>query len=186
MLPEISLHILDIAENSVSAGASLVQITVSVDRHEDLLTVSIEDDGCGMTEEQLKKILSVSTDENCTIRSGIGLPLFKAAAEAASGHLAVNSVPGRGTEVKAVFVFSDKNRKPLGDTEGVIHDLIIFHPDTDFVYTYREDGKELRLDSREIKMLIADKIKVEEKMDEEHCRVTGDQRQTAGRDASSC
>ncbi len=174
MLPEISLHVMDIAENSVSAGADQIHIDIFINSTEDILILKISDNGRGMTPDQIKKAYETDPETSKSTASGLGLPLLKAAAQAASGELIIESRPGRGSTVTARFRLSDPNRKPMGDIGGVIRDLIIFHPDVDFICTYERDGEAIKIDGKEIKKQIADQIQVEEKMNEEHCRVTGD------------
>ena len=87
MMPEISLNILDVAENSVRAEASLIEITVSVQPEEDTLTVIIKDDGCGMTPEQAASVQDPFFTTRTTRKVGLGVPFFKQAAESTGGQL---------------------------------------------------------------------------------------------------
>ena len=128
MMTEISLNILDVAENSTRAGASLVSITVSADTKADRLTVVIEDDGCGMTEEQLARVTDPFFTTRTTRKVGLGVPFFKEAAELTGGSFAIQSEPGKGTSVTAVFVLSSIDRMPLGDISATIHNLVVYHP----------------------------------------------------------
>lgn len=150
MLPDISLHVLDIVENSVSAKATSVYIKIVIDTGCDSLTLRIADNGIGMSSCQIDKVLNADLSQIDESASGIGLMLLRRAAEAASGSLELCSCPGEGTTVKAVFKLSDEKMKPVGDMSGVIHDLIIFHPDIDFLYVYEKDGYAFRLDSKEL------------------------------------
>ena len=134
-MPEIALNILDIAENSVRADASLIGITVSVQPEEDTLTVSIKDDGCGMTTEQAEKVQDPFFTTRTTRKVGLGVPFFKQAAESAGGSFQIGSEEGKGTEVTAVFRLSHIDRMPLGDISSVIHTLIVFNEQIDFRYT---------------------------------------------------
>ena len=156
MMTEISLNILDVAENSTRAGASLVSITVSADTKADRLTVVIEDDGCGMAEEQLARVTDPFFTTRTTRKVGLGVPFFKEAAELTGGSFAIQSEPGKGTTVTAVFVLSSIDRMPLGDISSTIHTLILYHPETDFVYTYQVDGNGFTLDTRELKEILGD------------------------------
>ncbi len=97
MMPEISLNILDVAENSVRAGASLIEIGVSVQTEEDTLTVVIKDDGCGMSEEQIEKVQDPFYTTRTTRKVGLGVPFFKQAAESAGGSFSIMSEEGKGT-----------------------------------------------------------------------------------------
>ena len=154
MLPEISLNILDVAENSTRAHAGLVEIEVAIDTGADSLTVVIRDDGCGMTEEQVLKVTDPFYTTRTTRKVGLGIPFFKQAAESTGGSFCIKSKIGAGTEVKAVFGLSHIDRMPLGDINATIHTLMVFHDETEFCYTYSYDGREFVLDTREIKKIL--------------------------------
>ncbi|OUQ21289.1 ATP-binding protein [Lachnoclostridium sp. An14] len=156
MMTEISLNILDVAENSTRAGASLVTITVSADTAADRLTVIIDDDGCGMTEEQVAHVTDPFFTTRTTRKVGLGVPFFKYAAESTGGSFTIQSQPGVGTTVTAVFVLSHIDRMPLGDISSTIHTLVVYHPDTDFRYIYEYDGKSFTLDTREFREILGD------------------------------
>lgn len=156
MMPEISLNILDVAENSTRAGAHLVTITVDADTESDRLTVTIEDDGCGMTEEQLSKVTDPFFTSRTTRKVGLGIPFFKYAAESTGGSFSITSKPGVGTTVTAVFILSHIDRMPLGDISSTIHTLIVYHPETDFLYRYRYGDREFSLSTREFREILGD------------------------------
>ena len=155
-MPEISLNILDVAENSTRAGASLVQITVDVQPEADKLTVIIADDGCGMTPEQIRQVTDPFYTSRTTRKVGLGVPFFKFAAESTGGSFSIGSEPGRGTMVTAVFTLNHIDRMPLGDMTSTIHALIQGHPATDFLYVYRCGKKEFSLDTREMRAILGD------------------------------
>ena len=156
MMPEISLTILDVAENSTRAGASLVQITVDVQPEADKLTVIITDDGCGMTPEQIRQVTDPFYTSRTTRKVGLGVPFFKFAAESTGGSFSIESEPGKGTMVTAVFTLNHIDRMPLGDMTATIHALIQGHPATDFLYVYRCGKKEFFLDTREMRAILGD------------------------------
>ncbi len=156
MMTEISLNILDVAENSTRAKASLVQISVDADTASDRLTVIIEDDGCGMTEEQVAKVIDPFFTSRTTRKVGLGVPFFKYAAESTGGSFEIRSEPGVGTVVTAVFVLSHIDRMPLGDITSTIHTLVVYHPDTDFLYRYSYNGHSFTLDTREFRQILGD------------------------------
>lgn len=156
MLPEISLNILDVAENSTRAGASLVTILVEADTAGDLLKVVIKDNGCGMTEEQIRQVTDPFYTTRTTRKVGLGVPFFKYAAESTGGSFSIESQLGAGTAVTAVFVLSHIDRMPLGDISSTIYTLIVYHPDTDFYYTYRYNGREFTLDTRQFREILGD------------------------------
>lgn len=158
MMPEISLNILDVAENSIRAEASLVEITVSVQPEEDMLTVIIKDDGCGMTPEQAVSVQDPFYTTRTTRKVGLGVPFFKQAAESTGGSFRIDSEKGKGTTVKAVFGLSHIDRMPLGDISSTIHTLIVFNGQIDFRYTYEYGEKSFVLDTREMREMLGEGI----------------------------
>ena len=126
-MQELSLNILDIAENSTRAGATLVEIAVTEDPDRDTLTIAVRDNGCGMDEKLLKSVRDPFTTTRTTRRVGLGVPLLEEAAQATGGHLSIRSAPGKGTELEAVFGYSHIDRMPLGDLAGTISALIQCH-----------------------------------------------------------
>lgn len=153
-MTELSLNILDIAENSVKAGASLIEITVSVMSADNLLEIIIRDNGCGMTEEQVKKVIDPFYTTRTTRKVGLGVPFFKESAEAAGGSFLVNSKVGVGTTVKASYELSHIDRMPMGDLTATIHTLVTMHEDIDFLFTYKVDENEFVLDTEELKEIL--------------------------------
>lgn len=156
MMPEISLNILDVAENSTRAGAALVEITVDADMTVDRLTITIADNGCGMTEEQVARVTDPFFTSRTTRKVGLGVPFFKYAAESTGGTFSIESQPGVGTTVTAVFVLSHIDRMPLGDITSTIHTLVVYHPETDFLYRYCFNGASFTMDTREFREVLGD------------------------------
>lgn len=163
MMPEISMNILDVAENSVRAKASLVEITVSVKPQEDILSVVIKDDGCGMTQEQVEKVQDPFFTTRTTRKVGLGIPFFKQAAESTGGTFRIDSVKGKGTVVEAVFHLSHIDRMPLGDISAAIHTLVVFNEKIHFVYTYIYGEKQFVLDTREVRAIVGEDVSFTEK-----------------------
>ncbi len=162
MMPEISLNILDVAENSVRAQASLIEITVSVKPEEDTLTVWIRDDGCGMTPEQVSNVQDPFYTTRTTRKVGLGVPFFKQAAESTDGSFQISSELGKGTAVKAVFTLSHIDRMPLGDISSTIHTLIVFNEQIDFRYTYEYGDRSFVLDTRQMREMLGEGISFSE------------------------
>ncbi len=156
MLPEISLNILDIAQNSIVADASLIQITVDETTEGHLLKVEIEDDGTGMSED----VVAAVTDPFFTTRKtrsvGLGLPFFKQEAESTGGVFHILSEPGKGTVVTAIFCTDHIDCMPLGDINATIHSLIVMNPQIDFLYRRIADNQSFVLDTREMKGILGD------------------------------
>ena len=139
-MEDLSLHILDIAENSVEAGAKRIDVRVVENSRRDLLTLKISDDGRGMDKALLKKATDPFVTTKKTRRIGLGLSLLAQAAEAAEGTITLSSRPGRGTKVRATFRLSHIDRQPLGDIAQTLAVLIAGHPDIEIRYAHRTDG----------------------------------------------
>lgn len=155
-MTEISLNVLDVAENSTRAEASLIEISVLTDTLEDTMTIIIKDDGCGMTPEQVAHVEDPFFTTRTTRKVGLGVPFFKYAAESTGGSFKIDSTPGIGTAVTAVFILSHIDRMPLGDINSTVHTLITFHPETDFLYTYRYNDRSFVLDTRQFRQILGD------------------------------
>ncbi len=156
MLPEISLNILDITENSVKAKATKIVIDVFADFKKDTLTVDIIDNGCGMTEEQLKNVTNPFFTTRTTRKVGLGIPFFKMAAESTGGSFDIKSELNVGTTVNAVFTLSHIDRMPMGDITLTMWQLITMHEDINFVFNYKVDEKGFTLDTKEFREVLGD------------------------------
>lgn len=150
-MEDLSLHILDIAENSIAAQAKKIEISILEDQTADLLKIEIIDNGEGMDKETLKKALDPFFTTRKTRRFGFGLSLLEQAASAANGSFFIQSQPGKGTHTTASFQAGHIDTKPLGDISQTISTLIMGHPEIRFIYTHRYNNEEYRLDTEEIK-----------------------------------
>ncbi|MDF2510762.1 MAG: Histidine kinase, gyrase and HSP90-like ATPase [Herbinix sp.] len=157
-MTEISLNVLDIANNSIRAGAALIEITVQIRRDQDALTIIISDNGSGMTQEQLKQVEDPFFTTRTTRRIGLGVPFFKLAALSTGGSFQIASTLGVGTTITAVFGLSHIDRMPLGDMNSTIHTLITLNTHIDFLYTYEFDGNQFTLDTREFRQILGDDV----------------------------
>jgi hypothetical protein len=153
---ELSEHILDIAENSVRAGAKLIQINIEEDSNKDLLTIEIIDDGQGMDLDETKRVLDPFYTTKTVRRVGLGIPLLADAAQRAGGSLQLNSEKGKGTTVKATFSLSHVDRQPMGNIISTLIILISGNSSVDFFYKYRHNDRRFELDTREIRKEIED------------------------------
>jgi len=124
-MQELSLHILDVAENSLQAGATRIHISVEEDLNADRLTLAVSDNGKGMTEAQLARITDPFFTTRTTRHVGLGVPFLKEAAQACNGSLAVTSQPGVGTRLEAVFQHSHIDRAPLGDMASTLLAIVL-------------------------------------------------------------
>jgi hypothetical protein len=134
--------VLDIAENSVTAAASLVEITIEEDLPNDRLKLVIQDNGQGMDKPLLASVTNPFVTRRTTRKVGLGIPLLKAAAEACQGHLHLDSVPGQGTRLEVEFQRSHIDRMPLGDLAGTWLTLIIACPKVHWLFHYRAKTQE--------------------------------------------
>lgn len=153
---ELSLNILDIAQNSISAGASLITIDVSESREEHLLTLTVSDNGCGMDEEQLQNVCDPFFTTRTTRKVGMGISLFEAAAEQCGGKLDITSKVGIGTKMHVTFEYNHIDRAPLGDMPGTISTLVSGSPEIDFLYRHIICGREFSADTREMRQMLGD------------------------------
>ncbi len=156
MMTEISLNILDVAQNSVRANATLIIIKVEADTKKDRLTVIIEDNGCGMSPEQVENVVDPFFTTRTTRKVGLGVSFFKLAAESTDGSFEITSKVGEGTIVIAVFGLSHIDRMPLGDMTGTIHMLITMNTGIDFIYNYKIDDEEFTLDTKSFREILGD------------------------------
>ncbi len=146
-MEDLSLHVLDIAENAIAAGATRIAVTVEEDESRDRLTIRVDDDGPGMDAEDLRR----ATDPFFTTkgkRTGLGLPLLAQAAEQCGGRLIVSSVRGKGTKVVARFRHSHIDRPPLTNMAGTLAVLVLGHPGIAFRYRHSRGGRTFRFSSR--------------------------------------
>ena len=153
---ELSLNILDVAQNSITAGASLITVEVLENTEEHTLLIGIYDNGKGMSEEQVKSVVDPFYTTRTTRKVGMGIPLFKMAAEMTGGSLEIKSRLSVGTEVRALFKTDSVDFTPLGDVASTVVMLITMNTDRDFIYRRGVDSNEFVLDTREIKKILGD------------------------------
>ncbi len=154
-MEDLSLHILDVVENSIEANASKIRIKIIEEKSKDLLAIEIKDNGRGMNTETINKVLDPFYTTRTTRKVGMGLSLLAQAAEESNGNFEINSKVGEGTEVKATFQYSHIDRKPIGNMNDTIVTLIISHPEINFIYEYQNEKENYILDSNEIKQEIS-------------------------------
>jgi len=159
-MKELSLNILDVAENSVKAGASLTQILLT--EADGVLTIEIVDDGCGMSEDVVRSVVDPFYTTRTTRSVGMGIPLLKLACEQTEGSLSIQSTTAEadpahhGTHVTATFNMGHIDFTPLGDVSESVLTLIQGHPDTDFLFKHTKNGGEVELDTRKLREVLED------------------------------
>ncbi len=146
-MEELSLHILDIVENSLRAGAKDVEIRIDEDTAADRLVIEINDDGAGMDQATIEKAMDPFYTTKTVRKVGLGLSLFREAARAAGGDMTVQSEPGKGTRVKATFRHGHVDRQPMGDLAKTLETLIVANPGIRIRFYHQDNGEELRFDS---------------------------------------
>ena len=155
MMRELADNIMDIAQNSISAGAALTEVHVKISHEADLITFTFKDDGCGMSEEMVQAVIEPFTTTRKTRKVGLGLPLLKQTAEMTGGSISIASEVGVGTTVTASFGLGHIDRPPMGDVAGAWFSLVLMNPDTDFLFTFDYDGKDFSFDTRIIRETVA-------------------------------
>lgn len=153
---ELSLNVLDIAQNSVSANASLIEIELIESTRKNELLIGIYDNGKGMTPEQVQSVRDPFFTTRTTRKVGMGIPLFRMAAEMTGGRLDIESQVGVGTKVKALFNTESIDFTPIGDMCSTIVMLVTMNLHIDFVYKRQVDDREFIFDTRQIKEILGD------------------------------
>lgn len=151
---ELSLNILDIAQNSLSAGAGLVTLTVDEDSGADSLTLRVEDDGRGMDADTLQRIRDPFYTTRTTRKVGLGVPFFKMAALMTGGDFSICSQPGEGTEVRAVFGLTHIDRMPLGNMADTMCILMGCNEQINFSFTYRVGEKAFTVSTAQLQEIL--------------------------------
>ena len=163
-MKELSLNILDVAKNSVKAGASLIQIFLNTDE-DGILTLSIVDNGCGMSEETLMGVTNPFYTTRKTRKVGMGLPLLKMAAEQTGGELRISSSTEKGssgTSLLATFDTKSIDCMPLGDIISTVCILIAGSPEVDFLFTDKRQSGCVQLDTAQLREVLGSEISLAE------------------------
>lgn len=147
---EISLHILDILQNSVAAGATLIQLDVIQHNSKDLLEVVIQDNGCGINAEMLPTVLDPFSTTRTTRKVGMGLSMFKLSAMQTGGDLHITSQPGNGTCVRVRCHPSHIDCPPMGDLAGTVQLQAIGSPQIRLIFTFQGDHGTFEMDTKQI------------------------------------
>ncbi len=150
-MEDLSLHILDISENCITAGADLINISINEDVKNNCLEIVISDNGSGMDEDMLNNAKNPFHTTRTTRDVGLGIPLLSQAAQECGGTMSISSKKGSGTSIRATFQYDHIDRKPMGNIADTMIVLIAGNPDVDFVLIHKRGDKSYRLDTSEIK-----------------------------------
>lgn len=159
-MKELSLNILDITQNSISARATLISITLTEDT-DGWLTLAITDDGCGMTEETLRTVMDPFYTTRTTRKVGMGVPLLKMAAEQTGGKVTIESVSetvseAHGTTITATFDTNHIDMTPIGDIVSTVETILQGHPEVDYVFTHTSPRFSVTMDTRELRAVLGE------------------------------
>lgn len=150
-MEDLSLHILDIVENSITAGANSIEIKITEDIHANLLAIEIKDNGRGMDKKLLEHACDPFYTTRTTRRVGLGIPMLAQAAKESMGDIKVLSEKGKGTSIYASFQHDHIDRKPLGDIGKTLLVLLVSNPDIDFLFEHIINSDSYILNTSEIK-----------------------------------
>ncbi|MCL2662147.1 MAG: ATP-binding protein [Oscillospiraceae bacterium] len=156
MMNELSLNILDIAQNSIAAEATLVEIDVEEDSSTDRITIRVRDNGRGMSEDFLKAAQNPFVTTRTTRKIGLGISFLKEAAEITGGTFELKSELGIGTTVTATFVMSHIDRQPVGNLTETVITLVTLNTEIDFIVRYRVNENEFMFSTQEVKVLLSE------------------------------
>lgn len=151
---ELSMHLMDIIENSIKAKADLVKVTIEENKDQDVLRLVIEDNGVGMDKEFLERVFDPFTTTRTTRKVGLGLPLLKAAAQRCEGDVKITSALNKGTKVEFHSKYYHIDRAPMGNLVKTFTALIVGNPEIDFQYTHITPKGKYVLDTRQIKEVL--------------------------------
>jgi hypothetical protein len=151
---DLSLHLMDIIQNSISARAQKVDVVINAYKTNDELLVRVSDNGIGMDEEFLNQVINPFVTTRTTRRVGLGISLFKASVERAEGKFIINSIKGKGTEIEATFRISHIDRLPLGKVSDTIVSLILANPQIDFKLIFSNGDGQFEFNTLDIKKIL--------------------------------
>ncbi len=151
IMRELSLHILDIIQNSIAAEADLIKLIINEDIKNNFLVINIIDNGKGMDKSKKEMVTDPFVTSRTSRDVGLGLPLLKEAANRCQGEFEIDSVPRKGTEIKVRFKYDHIDRAPLGDIVGTIVSLLAMNPDLNFVYHHTVKDREFIFTTEEVK-----------------------------------
>ena len=160
---DLSMHVLDIAQNSIKAGATLVTITFEKDEH-NMLRFTVADDGCGMSQETVRRVIDPFYTTRTTRKVGMGIPLLKLAAEQAGGEVKIVSKTveddpdDHGTVISATFDTKSIDFTPVGDMVSTMCTIIQGHPEVDYLYIHKTASFDVSLDTAELRAVLGEDV----------------------------
>lgn len=153
---ELSMHILDIVQNSISADSTMIEVIVSEEIKRDKLYISIKDNGRGMDEETLKKVVDPFYTSRTTRKVGLGIPMFKRTAVICGGDFDIKSQVGVGTSIEINMQYSHIDRPPIGNMADTVMVMVNTEKNIEFIYTHKINDKEYVLDTRVLREVLGE------------------------------
>jgi anti-sigma regulatory factor (Ser/Thr protein kinase) len=157
-MKELALHILDLTQNSITAGADLIKITVNENLKNDILTIILEDNGCGMDAVRAEEVKNPFVTSRTSRKVGLGIPLMLAACQRCEGDLIIESQKNVGTKLIATFKYSHIDRAPIGNMAETIVCLLIGADNIDFIYNHIVNEEEFCFDTTEIRQTLGEEV----------------------------
>lgn len=161
-MKELALHILDLVQNSIAAGANLVEIKVDENLKDDMLTIVLKDNGCGMDSEEILRVKDPFVTSRTSRKVGLGIPLMLAACQRCEGDLVIESQKNVGTKLIATFKYSHIDRAPIGNMTETMVCLILGADKVDFIYIHKINQQEFCFDTREIRQALGEEVPLSE------------------------
>ncbi len=159
-MTELSLHILDIVQNSIKAGSSLIEVVIDENISKNTLKIEIKDNGCGMDKDFLEDVVNPFSTTRTTRKVGMGLSLFKNACELTGGSFDISSKLGEGTTVTAVFIHDSIDRQPIGDMAFTMSTIIGGNDKIDYIYTHRYEDNVFEFSTSEIRKVLGTEVEL--------------------------
>ena len=157
-MKELALHILDLVQNSITAEADLIQITVNESLTSDILTITLEDNGWGMDLKQAEAVKDPFVTSRTSRKVGLGIPLMLAACQRCDGDLIIKSQKNVGTKLTATFKHSHIDRAPIGNMAETIVCLLIGADDINFIYNHIVNEEKFCFDTKEIRQTLGEEV----------------------------
>lgn len=147
---DLAMHLLDLVQNSIEAGAKQVELILCENKSANLFTLTVRDNGRGMTEEKIRQVLDPFVTTRITRKVGLGLPLMDMSTRQCGGSLTIESEVGKGTTVTASYPFDHLDRPPLGNIEQTVRTLLVANPELDFRFEHQVEDKKFVLATQDI------------------------------------
>lgn len=160
-MKDLSLHLLDIAENSIRAGATKITMGISEDVKGNWLFFNVQDNGKGMSEAMRKEVTNPFVTSRTVRKVGLGLPLLAQRCDLCEGELKIESKEGKGTAVRAKMRYNHIDRVPLGDIGSTLMTLIMAHPYIHYIYHHQYNDKTFKLDSIEVQEVLGKDVSLQ-------------------------